>query len=239
MHWRYHEADKNPTVEEYLEKPGSKLARLVELCEHFIPPARRHLTSDGIPHVELVDLLRTPLTFAEDGARIDPPSRDRLAQLYLRKRAQFANPPDDMPPLAFADEVDTPLPIDTALLGYRRPLKILIFVCFRLYLDQIEKVRRTSQIVIVPADTRARQIFAAKGLHVSILQGDLSVEKRAELVRQFNEEGPHLASDGKHYSWIMIMTSVGQTGLNLSRAGVGLLYVGPPRRSLALIERAR
>ena len=142
LHWWYHEADIKPTVEEYLEKPGSKLTRLVELCEHFVPPARRHLTSDAIPHVELVDLLRSPLKFDGHGLRIEPPSRHQLADLYVRKRAQFVKPPEGMVPLEFSGRPETQLSIDTPLLGYRRPLKLLIFVCFRLYLEEIEKVRR-------------------------------------------------------------------------------------------------
>lgn len=69
--------------------------------------------------------------------------------------------------------------------------------------------------------------MASVGIHVTVIDGDVSPEERTRILADFDNDGPHRSADGKFWCWVLILTPVGHTGLNVTRACIGILFVSP------------
>lgn len=187
---------------EFTEKHlGAKFRRLIAICLHHIPPPYRNMTSADVPPVPLEDRIRSPLLSSPDGELLPPPSKEQLQHLYSRRRSTFgATPPAWMTPLAAPadDEALDPLPDDLPLVGIKRPTKIIILLQFAHFIPQIVRA------------------FAKYGIHVQYVDGTQGAAVRQAHIDEFESEGPHRSATPGYHSWILLMTSVGQTGLNVT-----------------------
>lgn len=219
LHFRQYTENSDPILD-----MGSKLRRLIDLCKHHIPKGYRDLTSAKLPDLSVAERISTPRLSDGDGALLQPDTDAQVFELYNRRRAQLPSPPSWMPNLPLSDLPDAfqPLPDDTPLVGVKRPTKILVLVQWKVNLGKLAK------------------IFASEGLHVQCLDGRFSGPERTRIIAEFMSDDAHpdyiprttdfLPNERRpphvpHYSMILIVTSVGQTGLNLTRAAVAIFYV--------------
>lgn len=62
------------------------------------------------------------------------------------------------------------------------------------------------------------------------MTGRTTAKKRTAIIHEFEADEPHPDHTGRHRCWILLMSGVGQTGLNITRATVGIFYVSPDFR---------
>jgi len=88
----------------------------------------------------------------------------------------------------------------------RPPIKVLIFCSWK-FIEPMLKA-----------------IFSFWDLPAAFINGSTPPQKRAEMISAFNLVGPHSLDDGKE-SWILVISGVGGTGINLPRGSVCIFAV--------------
>ncbi|KDQ05782.1 hypothetical protein BOTBODRAFT_122279, partial [Botryobasidium botryosum FD-172 SS1] len=107
-------------------------------------------------------------------------------------------------PVGSLPDVMVPPPPDPVV-GYTRPTKIVVYVHHTAFVNLIAKV------------------FALHGFPRMTFTGDTPIPKWNALLRDFNQERAHISDDGRP-SWVLIISSIGSTGLNVPRACV-MIYM--------------
>ncbi|KDQ05986.1 hypothetical protein BOTBODRAFT_182028 [Botryobasidium botryosum FD-172 SS1] len=178
------------TLEEYVASPSTKIDAVVRIAQHYVGAYR-----DKDPATMTIpERLRTNIEWDEDGHERSLPSPEALWAMYNDYRAEKRGELEVVP-MAPAESRRRPL------IGHAQSIKVLIFVNFTSYVTLISK------------------ILHLMGIPCSTLTGKVPAAKRARLLKEFNADGPH-PSDQNEPSYVMVMSSVGATGLNVARASV-------------------
>ncbi|KDQ05985.1 hypothetical protein BOTBODRAFT_87105, partial [Botryobasidium botryosum FD-172 SS1] len=91
------------------------------------------------------------------------------------------------------------------VVGYTRPTKVIVYVHHTSCVNMLAKV------------------LALHGFPCMTFTGDVPLWKRDALLRDFNQQRAHVSDDGRP-SWVLIISSIGTTGLNVPRACV-MIYM--------------
>ncbi|KDQ09823.1 hypothetical protein BOTBODRAFT_47418 [Botryobasidium botryosum FD-172 SS1] len=178
------------TLEEYVASPSTKINAVIRIVQHYVGAYR-----DKDPAtMTIFERLRTNIEWDENGDERPLPTQEALWAMYgahvAEKRGEL-----EVVPTAPAESRRRPL------IGHAQSIKVLIFVNFTSYVELISK------------------ILHLMGIPCSTLTGKIPAAKRARLLKEFNADGPH-PSDRNEPSYVMVLSSVGATGLNVARASV-------------------
>ena len=132
-------------VANHTREGTSKLLVITKIIKHHVPSNFRSIAADEpFPKWEPRATATTNLAWDEHGdLATNMPSDAQVRALYDRKKAAIDATPGSTPvPLEGASDEEPMLPLDTALVGFRRPCKVIVMLQYTKYLPYFTKVSR-------------------------------------------------------------------------------------------------
>ncbi|KAG8921984.1 hypothetical protein FRC01_014645 [Tulasnella sp. 417] len=182
-------SSKDWDLDDFDRHGPSKMLRVVEILDYHIPERLRR-PQEPTSDVEVADRVRTALNWKfPSGEKVSPPSNEEVARAWNAQQAALT--------ATHTQAMATPPP-DIPIVGGLRRIKIIITLTYTMYLPILVK------------------LLQLRGYAVRTFTGDTPINERAKVIEEFNTDNAHPA-DGGGYSFILIMSGIGITGLNCTR----------------------
>ncbi|KAG8927154.1 hypothetical protein FRC01_007921 [Tulasnella sp. 417] len=188
-------SSKDWTLDDFAIHHPSKMFRVAEILDHHIPEELRR-PENPTDDVDVTQRVRTALHWEfPSGDQVLPPSQEAVFNAWEAQQAALTAKGGSL------QAEPAVKPPDMPIVGGLRRIKIIITLTYTMYL---------------PILVRLLQL---RGYAVRTFTGDTPPNERGKIIEEFNADDAHPA-DGGGYSFILVMSGIGITGLNCTRGSV-------------------